>query len=211
MAFLRDDLSKSSFSGSKSSFSGNLGFPKGAGSKTAVWMGRLYDADLAAVRLIARSSHFTFGRACAIIMSKLGNGWIYLIIGALVFEFLGRDGFRVAALGGLNALLLHCLYPYIKRRVGRQRPFKADPDLRSLLAVLDEHSFPSGHVMTLSGVLVPIVLVWPATAMASVALMACMAWSRIATAHHYPSDIFAGTFLGVLLAYPLSIFCLSVW
>jgi undecaprenyl-diphosphatase len=204
MAFLRDDLSKSSYSE-------NLGFPKGDGSITSLWMGRLYDADLAAVRFIARSSHFTAGRACAIVMSKLGNGWIYLIIGALVFEFLGYGGFRVAVIGGLNALLLHCLYPYIKRRVGRQRPFKADPKLRSLLAVLDEHSFPSGHVMTLSGVLIPIVLVWPATAMASVALMACMAWSRIATAHHYPSDIFAGTFLGVVLAYPLSICFLSVW
>ncbi|WP_091682921.1 phosphatase PAP2 family protein [Methylocapsa palsarum] len=174
-------------------------------------MGRLHDADLAAVRFIARSSHFTLGRACAIVMSKLGNGWIYLILGALVFQFLGRDAFRVAVLGGLNALLLHCLYPSIKRRVGRQRPFKADPDLRSLLAVLDEHSFPSGHVMTLSGVLVPIVLVWPATALASLVLMACMAWSRIATAHHYPSDIFAGTALGVVLAYPLSICFLSIW
>jgi undecaprenyl-diphosphatase len=65
--------------------------------------------------------------------------------------------------------------------------------------------------MTLSGVLIPIVLVLPAAAMASLALMACMAWSRIATAHHYPSDIFAGTLLGALLAYPLSIGFLSVW
>lgn len=127
------------------------------------------------------------------------------------FASLGSAGFRVVALAGLNAILLHCLYPLIKRRIGRPRPFRADPRLTSLLTVLDEHSFPSGHAMTLSGVLVPIVLVLPATILSAVALVCCMAWSRIATAHHYPSDIFAGVAMGVVLAYPLSTYLLAVW
>lgn len=191
--------------------SGHLPVVQGDPSLKSLWAERFLHADLAAVRFISRSANSTAGRAFAIVISKLGNGWLYLILGAVIFECLGRAGLRVAVLGGLNVALLHCLFPYIKRRVGRPRPFRVDPHLRSLLAVLDEHSFPSGHAMTLSGVLVPIVLVWPATALSAVALMSFMAWSRIATAHHYPSDIFAGTFLGIVLAYPLSVCFLAVW
>jgi undecaprenyl-diphosphatase len=179
--------------------------------KRSLWAGRLLDADLAAVRIISRSARPRVGRALAVAISKLGNGWLYLIIGAVIFEWWGRAGFRVIILGGLNAGVLHCLFPRIKRRVGRPRPFRVDPHLPSLLAVLDEHSFPSGHAMTLSGVLVPVVFVWPATNVAAAALMLIMAWSRIATAHHYPSDILAGTLLGIVLAYPLSVCFFAVW
>ncbi len=184
---------------------------KADASLRALWAERLRGADLAAVRLISRSARPRVGRASAIVISKLGNSWLYLIILSVVFEGLGRTGFRVVFLGCLNAGLLHCMFPYIKRWFGRPRPFRVDPRLPSLLAVLDEHSFPSGHTMTLSGVLVPIVIVWPATAISAIALMALMAWSRIATAHHYPSDIVAGAILGIILAYPLSICVLSVW
>ncbi len=183
----------------------------GSASVKAAWAEKLLYADLAAVRFIARSARPAFGRSSAIVISKLGNGWLYPIIGAILFASLGSAGFRVVALAGLNAILLHCLYPLIKRRIGRPRPFRADPRLTSLLTVLDEHSFPSGHAMTLSGVLVPIVLVLPATILSAVALVCCMAWSRIATAHHYPSDIFAGVAMGVVLAYPLSTYLLAVW
>jgi undecaprenyl-diphosphatase len=180
-------------------------------SLKTLWAGRLLDADLAAVRFISRSARSTIGRASAIGISKLGNGWIYPILGAIILAWLGAAGFRVVVLGGLNALLLHCLFPFIKRRIGRPRPFRVDPQLSSLLAVLDEHSFPSGHTMTLSGVLVPIVLIWPAAVLTAIALLSCMAWSRIATAHHYPSDIFAGAILGIVLGYPLSMCVLAVW
>jgi undecaprenyl-diphosphatase len=185
-------------------------FPVIIGERS-LWARRLVDADLAAVRIISRSARPWVGRALAVVISKLGNGWIYLIIGAVIFEWWGRAGFRVVILGGLNAGLLHCIFPRIKRRVGRPRPFRVDPHLPSLLAALDEHWFPSGHAMSLSGVLVPVVFVWPAAAMSAAALMLIMAWSRIATAHHYPSDILAGTLLGIVLAYPLSVCFFAVW
>ncbi|WP_245257456.1 phosphatase PAP2 family protein [Methylocapsa acidiphila] len=177
----------------------------------SIWVGRMLAADLAAVQLISRSAQSTVGRASAVIISKLGNGWLYPILGLIIFGYLGTAALRVALLGGVNAVLLHCLYPYIKRRIGRPRPFRADPRLRSLLSVLDEHSFPSGHVMTLSGVLVPIVLAWPAAVISAAALLLVMAWSRIATAHHYPSDILGGAFLGIALASPFSVYFLDLW
>jgi undecaprenyl-diphosphatase len=175
------------------------------------WARRLRRADLAAVHLISRSARPTVGRVSAVAISRLGNSWLYLLIIPVVFAALGREGFRVVFLGALNASLLHLMFPIIKRKIGRPRPFQADPRLRSLLNVLDEHSFPSGHTMTLSGVLTPVVLVWPGAILLALVLMLLMTWSRIATAHHYPSDAFAGALIGIVLAYPLSILVLALW
>lgn len=180
-------------------------------TRGVVWAQRLRGADLAAVHLISRSARSTAGRVSAVAISRLGNSWLYLLIVPIVFAALGREGFRVVFLGCLNAALLHLMFPIIKRKIGRPRPFQADPRLRSLAKVLDEHSFPSGHTMTLSGVLTPIVLVWPGAILVALALMLLMTWARIATAHHYPSDAFAGAILGIVLAYPLSILVLALW
>jgi undecaprenyl-diphosphatase len=38
-----------------------------------------------------------------------------------------------------------------------------------------------------------------------------MAWSRIATAHHYPSDVLGGVALGIFMGYPLSACLLAYW
>lgn len=176
------------------------GFRKTAAS----WRRRLLDADLAGVHFVSRSARPAVGRLLAIVISKLGNGWIYPILGAAIFYVFGREALPVIALAGVNAALLHCLFPIIKRRIGRPRPFHVDPRLPSLLKILDEHSFPSGHMMTLSGVLAPIVIAWPSVSMSAAALVLSMAWSRIATAHHYPSDVVGGLILGVVMGYPLS-------
>ena len=178
---------------------------------TADWLQRLLDYDLAAVHLFSRSARPGAIRLLAIGVSKLGNGWIYLLLPPLVFWGLGWNGWRVVVLAGGNAALLHILYPIIKRRFCRLRPFPVDPRLPSLLKTLDDHSFPSGHAMTLTGVLAPIVLAWPATTLSAALLALSMAWSRIATAHHYPSDVVAGIALGAALAWPLSSYALSLF
>ncbi|MFO1103918.1 MAG: phosphatase PAP2 family protein [Methylocystis sp.] len=177
----------------------------------ATWGQRLVELDLAAVHLFSRTARSALGKFLAVAISKLGNGWIYLILAPIVLIGLGWQGTHVAALAGLNAALLHMLYPLIKRRFGRKRPFHTDPRLPSLLRTLDDHSFPSGHAMTLTGVLAPIVIAWPSATLSAGVLLASMAWSRIATAHHYPSDVAAGVALGAALSYPLASGVLAYW
>ena len=177
----------------------------------ATWGQRLIQLDLAAVHLFSRTARPAIGRFLAVAISKLGNGWIYLILLPIVLIGLGWQGLHVAALAGVNAALLHILYPIIKRRFCRKRPFHVDARLPSLLKTLDDHSFPSGHAMTLTGVLAPIVIAWPATTIAAGMLILSMAWSRIATAHHYPSDVAAGVALGAGLSYPLASGILAYW
>ncbi len=172
-------------------------------------LSRFLAADLAAVHYFSRSARPTATRLLAIGISKLGNGWIYLLLFPAVFYGLGWRGWPIVLIAAANAALLHVLYPIIKRRFERKRPFHVDARLPSLLKTLDEHSFPSGHAMTLTGVLAPIVLAWPAVTVSAVALILSMCWSRIATAHHYPSDVVAGVALGASDAFPLSSYALT--
>lgn len=176
----------------------------------AVSKQRLSSADLGAVRFFSRSARWRVGRTSAVLISRLGNGWLYPILALMIVEHFGSKAGRVILAAGLNAGLLHCLYPLIKRMIGRPRPFRMDARVLSLSGVLDEHSFPSGHAMTLCGVLVPIVLAWPDCLPAALALLLLMGWARIATGHHYPSDICAGAAFGFILSYPLSVWALAV-
>lgn len=178
---------------------------------SALWLQRFLIADLAAVHFFSRWAQPKAIRYLAIGVSKLGNGWIYLFLLPLVFFGLGRNGWHVVLLAALNAALLHMLYPIIKRRFRRKRPFHVDDRLPSLLKTLDEHSFPSGHAMTITGVLAPIVLAWPAMTVSAAVIVLSMAWSRIATAHHYPTDVIAGVALALALSFPLSSYALTLF
>ena len=179
--------------------------------RATFWGSKLVAADLAAVRRIsAAAERSPAGRMFAVAISKLGNGRIYPILAAIIFAAWGwDDGKRMILLAAANAALTHVLYPIIKRRFKRLRPFKVDPRVPSLLDTLDEHSFPSGHAMPLTGVLVPIVLVWPGCFGVALALIALMGWARIASGHHYPTDICAGAALGFGMSYPLSVWILA--
>jgi undecaprenyl-diphosphatase len=164
----------------------------------------LFRADLWFVRVCARTARPAFGRGLAIAVSRVGNGGLYPLLAlALVYQ-LGRQSRAVILLAAINILLMHSVYPTIKRRVGRTRPSQACADLKPLLATLDEHSFPSGHIMTLTAALVPVALALPATLPLALGAWIAMAWARLASAHHYPSDILAGAALAFVVSYPLS-------
>jgi len=172
---------------------------------------RLAAAELHVVRAAVRTARSPVPRSLAIIFSKLGNGWIYPLLGAVILMKWGLFGLRIVAPAAVSALLLHSFYPVMKRAFCRRRPFQAAPELRSLLDALDAHSFPSGHTMTLAGVLTPVVILWPATTFWAAAMGVCVGWSRLATAHHYPSDVLAGAVLGIGVGYPATACLASVW
>jgi len=121
----------------------------------------------------------------------------------------GARGRTVALVALVNVVLLHCVYPSIKAWAGRRRPFQADANLQSLLQPLDVHSFPSGHVMTLTAALVPIVVGFPSTAFPLGVLWLLVAWSRVACAHHYPTDVLGGAVLGSSVALPMAMWWLA--
>lgn len=172
------------------------------------WLETIADSDLAFVHWCAHGTRYAPVRHLAIVMSKLGNGWIYPVLAIIIFTETRWNAPWIFVTAVINAVILHIIYPMLKKRFRRRRPFQVDSGLKSLLETLDEHSFPSGHVMTLSGVLLPVTLSLPGALVPAITLMATMAWSRIATAHHFPGDVLAGALLGTMIAYPVSILML---
>ena len=168
-------------------------------------LARLSAAELYVVRAFAWSARPTPSRSLVIALSWLGNGWAYLAITLASLMAAGTKALPALAIGACNAGVLHCLYPSVKRWVARPRPYRNDATLTPLLRALDEHSFPSGHAMTLSAALLPLVITFPQTFGLAIVIGVLMAWARLASAHHYPSDVVAGTALGLAVSYPLSL------
>jgi undecaprenyl-diphosphatase len=181
----------------------------GAISRRRYSLVRLSALELYLVHGFVHSARPRIARSLAIALSRLGNGWVYLALGIGGILAAGLDAVPVLATGTLNVLVLHCVYPVIKRRIARPRPYQRDATLVPLLPALDQHSFPSGHAMTLPAALVPMALQFPQTISLAFAICLLMAWSRLASAHHYPSDVAVGTALGVSVSYPISVYALA--
>jgi undecaprenyl-diphosphatase len=145
-------------------------------------------------------------RAPALALTRLGNGWIYLIVALIGFCFEGKSIFPVIVAAIISAGLAHVIYPWLKKWFSRPRPFVVDPKLGPPIQPLDEYSFPSGHIMSLTTVLIPLITAFPNFLIFSVILWGAIAWAQISLALHYPSDVVAGGLLGAAIATPISIY-----
>lgn len=173
----------------------------------AGWRGVFDHLDVLEMRAVRRCSRWTRWkpvRYATIVVNLLGNGWIYPAIGmALALSGLVH-AWKVVIAALLSTGLAHALYAVLKRVVGRKRPFERDPALQPLARVLDRYSFPSGHCMTLTAVLAPVVHAAPACWPVAVVSLLMLSWCRLAAAHHYPSDVVAGVAIGSAIAFPLA-------
>jgi undecaprenyl-diphosphatase len=138
------------------------------------------------------------------ILSRLGDGPIWYLTGTAAALLGGHPGRRFALLGiaagGLNALI----YCVCKRRFIRPRPFRTLPDLPILWAPPTDFSFPSGHTQLAFASATLLALHFPFLGPAAFILAFLIALSRIVLAVHYPSDVLAGAWIGVLVAIGLN-------
>lgn len=149
------------------------------------------------------------GRAAAAI-SRLGNGLIYVVAAVVVLGTVDGAG-RPVAVAAVAVVAGHLVYPWLKLAARRPRPFSLHDRLRPPLLPLDRFSFPSGHVMTLTAALTPFVVRFPAIWPGALLAWSALAWARIASAHHYPSDIAAGGALGLGLAAAVDALFAHAW
>lgn len=148
-------------------------------------------------------------RSLAIFINTLGNGWIYLPLVGLIILADVRAPSMVIFSAALAAAIAHLFHHVLKRSVCRLRPFERHPMLPSLCKVLDKYSFPSGHCMTLTAALIPIVYVMPVVLPVAVGAITLLGCCRMIAAHHYPSDVLAGVALGASVAIPVSMWLLQ--
>ena len=173
------------------------------GSK--VRMRRLLDDahrfELAIVGAIQRPCELGMLYRVASVTNTLGNGWLYLLLVIVLLVVSSPNAYLAMATSALAVGASHALYPWIKRRIARLRPYEKMPHLPAVARAMDRYSFPSGHCMTSTAVGVPLAQAYPELTWIVVAGCLLIAWARMACAHHYPSDLVAGSALGALMAY----------
>ncbi len=83
--------------------------------------------------------------------------------------------------------------------VGRDRPFAAFSDISLLIPPPFNTSFPSGH--TAAALAVALAILYRNRLAGSVSLLitAAVAFGRLASGVHYPSDLLGGAFVGLLV------------
>lgn len=180
------------------------GWSQRAMATTRAGLSRLSEREIEIVGRTCAAARRTRLEPAAVAVSWLGNGAIYLILAGLLVVWAGRAAWRELGVAALCGAVSHLVYPAIKRVVGRPRPFQHRATLRPPSSPLDVFSFPSGHLMTLTATLTPVLIAWPALWPVALGLWLVLAWSRVATAHHYPSDLAGGTLLGVAVALPVT-------
>lgn len=166
--------------------------------------------ELPLVRRLAATTRFGWVRSVAMVVNCLGNGWIYVPIAAALVLSGTANADAIAASALMATAIAHGFYAILKHYLVRQRPFDTDRNLRSIGRVMDRNSFPSGHCMTLTAVLLPILLSHPRYWPVAVLALGILAWSRLVAAHHYLSDIVAGIVLGSCVALPVAGWLLPV-
>ena len=62
----------------------------------------------------------------------------------------------------------------------------------------DLHSFPSAHTGTAFGAGVALLVALPPVGVPAVVVSGCVGWSRLYLEAHYPSDVWAGMWIGLL-------------
>jgi undecaprenyl-diphosphatase len=154
------------------------------------------------VRGMMQTATFRPVRAVVSFLNWVGNGWLYLFLLAAVLGFEPTRGLMPCVAAGLSVGAAFIFYYLVKPRVARLRPCEGDPRITAWVAPLDEYSCPSGHSMTAAAVAMPLWIGLQEYQVAIAAVGVLIGWSRIASGHHYLSDVVLGTLLGFAVAAP---------
>lgn len=85
----------------------------------------------------------------------------------------------------------------------RQRPFAAQPGVHLLLDRSPDASFPSDHATGAAALSYLLAFESPLWVLGSWGLTALLAFARVFAGTHYPSDVLAGTVLGLTVSWAL--------
>ena len=135
------------------------------------------------------------------IVSRLGDGIAWYLLGAVIVMAEGAQGVPAISHLLVMAVTTSLLYRYLKKWTKRPRPFTNDNRIHVWTAPLDEFSFPSGHTLHAVSFTLVTLAYYPMLAAVLVPLAISIALSRVVLGLHYPSDVFAATVIGSVLAW----------
>lgn len=162
---------------------------------------RVQRADERLFRGVARHDHGVFDRGIPALTTAADHGRLWFVVAAAL-AFTGPRG-RRAAVRGLASLGVASALANgpAKWAVRRRRPLLVDvPSLRQLRRQPVTTSFPSGHAASAAAFAMGVALESPLRGAPVAALAAGVAYGRVHTGVHYPSDVAAGLVLGAAAA-----------
>lgn len=166
----------------------------------------IYSFDYALLSLIAtmRTDGLTVLFKAITTLGDHGLLWLLLLAFFVLIrrELLTSMSLTLAL--GSSAVLTNYV---IKLLILRPRPFVAYLELIALIVPSDEWSFPSAHTATSFAAATAIFCYHKKTGAICYIAAALIAFSRLYLGVHYPSDVLAGTLLGILcgmLSYKLT-------
>lgn len=129
-------------------------------------------------------------------LNSFGRGYVHdFCLSLLLF---GSGSVRTAGMASALALLVsHLQVMLIKKLYPRKRPYLTLKETQVLQNPLKDHSFPSGHTTAVFSVITPLMIFFPILALLLIPVGVSVGLSRIYLGLHYPSDVLAGTALGI--------------
>lgn len=141
---------------------------------------------------------FTRYKECRRIIwiSRTGDGYLYLLIGLLLWAFEPRHGpvFLTTAL--LAYALEIPLYLILKHAFKRARPADLLQNFSAHITPSDKFSLPSGHTAAAFLMAVILAFFYPIISPLAYVWASIIGVSRVLLGVHYPSDVILGGLLG---------------
>ena len=168
-------------------------------------LGYIEQRDLRLMRRLHRWRAPRSIRIFMLLMSRLGNGWLWYSLGIFILICGGQNRYRAFFAGALSALVAILIFKRIKPLSRRQRPCQIEPHCWAVISPPDRFSFPSGHAMTSFAIAVAVGSFYPQGQPCLLAVAVSIAVSRIIVGMHFLTDVVVGALMGALIGY------LSVW
>jgi undecaprenyl-diphosphatase len=166
----------------------------------AVW-NQIQSNDHRLMRRVHRWRAPRWFRILMILMTRLGDGWLWYTLGIILVLYGGEHRFLAIGAAASAVAVGILLFRALKSTSRRRRPCEIEPHCWSSILPPDKYSFPSGHSITAFAVALSVGLFYPDLQGCLLAVAFLIASSRIILGMHFLSDVLAGSAIGTILGF----------
>jgi undecaprenyl-diphosphatase len=143
-----------------------------------------------------RLQHNTLFSTFFLLISKSGDGYLYLLLAVLVYWAAPENHLLFVSAGVLSFLIELPCFLFLKSTIRRDRPFVLIADCSFSVQPSDKFSMPSGHTAAAFLMATLVASIYPVFAIVAFVWASLVGMSRVILGVHYPSDVLAGALLG---------------